>query len=290
MLTFLIALLAAFFLWEVAVVKVNVRLVPAARKRLFKIGGRFAVVALIIELVESTMPEAGLSPVRHAALHALLMAAVPEEFIKFLAVNHFGKRELKDIGPGIAVLLAVGTSLGFGVLKSQFFSGGGQWVLQAFTALPMDAIFGFTMGGFMVLAWRNPDKTDETMLRLALLVPIGFHFLFMFLLMLHRLLPSLIWPLIALPAVMMLEGGFALILTNHAVNQQGVFLAARQPVDPSGSRALRLAVISMALTAAAMGAGVDDPSLRALAQCAALPLVFTLDLGIVALARAGGYA
>ncbi len=293
MLSFLIALLAAFFLWEVAAIKVNVRLVPAARKRLFKLGGRFAIVALIVEFVESMIPNAGLSPIARAAGHALLMAAIPEEFIKFLAVNRFGKRELSEIGPGIAVLLAVGTSLGFGVLESQFFDGGsgaGQWALHAFTALPMDAIFGFTMGGFMALAWQNPGKTNETMLLLALLVPMGFHFLFTFLLVLHQSAPSLTWPLIALPAVMLLEGGFALILTNHAVNRQTAFHAERQPVDPSGNRAVRFAALSLALTFAAIGAAADDPSLRALALCAALPLVFTLDLGLVALARSRGYA
>lgn len=289
---FLIALLTAFFLWEIAAVKVNLRLAPPMRKRLFRIGGRFALVALLFELVESVVPQSGLTPMHQAAWHALLMAALPEEFIKFFAVSQFGKRELKSFGPGIAVLLAVGMSLGFGVLESQFFSGGGgagQWALHVFTALPMDAVFGFTMGGFMALAWRDPERTDEAMLVLALFVPMAFHFLFTFLLVLHRLAPALDWPLVLLPAVMLLEGGFALILTNHAVNRRGAFLAGRQPADPEGNRALMLAMVSLALTCAALGVAVHDPALRVLALCAALPLVFTVDLGVVALARARGY-
>lgn len=293
MLAFLIALLAAFFLWEVAVVKVNLRLAPPMRKRLFRIGGRFALVALLVELVLSVVPQSGLAPVRQAGFHALFMAALPEEFIKFFAVSQFGKRELKSFGPGIAVLLAVGMSLGFGVLESQFFAGGGtsgQWALHVFTALPMDAVFGFTMGGFMALAWRDAQRSDEVMLLLALLVPMAFHFIFTFLLVLHHLAPGLAWPLALLPVIMLLEAGFALILTNHAVNREGAFLDQRAPADAGGNRALLLAAVSLALTCAALGVAVDDPALRVLALCAALPLVFTVDLGVVALARARGYA
>ncbi|MGE4482127.1 PrsW family glutamic-type intramembrane protease [Acidocella sp.] len=289
MLTFLIALLAAFFLWEIAVIKVNLRLDATTRKRLFKAGGRFAIVALLVEFTESLVPQSGLSPAAHAAGHALLMAAIPEEFIKFLAVLRFGKRELNATGPGIAVLLAVGTSLGFGVLESQFASQGGDWMLRALAALPMDAIFGFTMGSFMTFAWRVPGKTDETMLLLALLVPTAFHFLFTFLLILHGLEPSLLWPLAALPAAMLLEGGFALILTNHAVNRLADPPAPRRPVDPAGRRAFQFAGISLVLTLTALVMAAEHADLRALAPCAALPLLFTLDLGLVALARAKGY-
>lgn len=293
LLAFLIAILAAAFLWEVATIKVNVRLSTPARKRLFKIGGRFALVALIIEFVESMAQQSSLSPIAYAVGHALLMAAIPEEFIKFLAVSRFGKRELNEIGPGIAVLLAVGTSLGFGVLESQFYNSGGnttQWALHVFTALPMDAIFGFTMGGFMALAWRRPDRTDEKLLLLALLVPMAFHFLFTFLLVLHQKAPDLVWPLIALPVVILLEGGVALILVNHAVNRQEAFSPERRPLDPEGRRALQFAGISLALTFAALAVAADHPVLRVLALCAMLPLIFTLDLGLVAMARQKGFA
>ena len=288
MLAFLIAILTAAFLWEVAAIKVNVRLSTPARKRLFKIGGRFALVALIIEFVESMAQQSSVSPIAFAAGHALLMAAIPEEFIKFLAVSRFGKRELSEIGPGI-----VGTSLGFGVLESQFYDSGdntAQWALHVFTALPMDAIFGFTMGGFMALAWRRPDRTDEKLLLLALLVPMAFHFLFTFLLVLHQKAPDLVWPLIALPVVMLLEGGVALILVNHAVNRQEAFGPERRPIDPEGRRALQFAGISLALTFAALGVAADHPDLRVLALCAMLPLIFTLDLGLVAMARQKGFA
>ncbi|GAN82101.1 PrsW family glutamic-type intramembrane protease [Acidocella aminolytica] len=287
MLSFLIALLAAVFLWEVAAIKTNLRLAQTARKRLFRMGGRFAIVALLVELVESTVPETGLSPLTHAAWHALLMAAIPEELIKFLAVTRFGKRELSELGPSIAVLMAVGTSLGFGVLESQF-SGGG--VLGIFTALPMDAIFGFTMGGFLALAWNKSGETNESLLLMALLVPMAFHFLFTFLLVLHQQVPALIWPLAALPAVMLLEGGFALILTNHAVNKRSGYAVKRPPFDPYGTRARQFAMLCFALTGVAMALAAYDPHLRALGLCAVLPLLFMLDLGLVAMARSRGYA
>ena len=122
MLSIFIAILPALLIWEIAAIIVNVRLPRETRKRLFRLGGRFALLALTIELLESLAPETGLSPIAHACMRALLLAAVPEELVKFAAVSRFGKRELNEIGPGIAILIAVGCSLGFAVFENKLYS------------------------------------------------------------------------------------------------------------------------------------------------------------------------
>lgn len=293
MFSFFIAILPALLLWEIAAIKVNVRLPKATRKRLFKLGARFALLALLIELLESLVPETGLSPVAHACVRALLLAAVPEELVKFAAVNRFGKRELDEIGPGIAILVAVGCSLGFAVFENKLYVLGGGfmvWVIRALSAVPMHAIFGFTMGSFMALSWQSPKGSDNRLILLALVVPIAFHFSYDFLIFLHGYAPALIWPRKLLPVLMLVEGLFALILTNHAMNGQTALYGFRVPVDPKGNRALGFSAAMLLLTIVVLALKLSFPDVHGIAMCAALPLVFTLDLGLVALARSRGQA
>lgn len=293
MLTFLIAILAAIFLWEAAILKVNLRLAPSTRKKLFRTGARFALVALVMEFAETLIPNGSASLAASTAMHALLASALPEEFLKFIAVSRFGKKELNETGPGLAVLLAVGTSLGFGVLESQFsggYGGFGQWALHALTTLPMDAVFGFTMGGFMAMAWRDPEKLNEKFYLLSLLVPLSFHFLFSFLLAFHQSAPQLLWPLAALAVTILLEGTFALILANHAINHPQAFHAQRNLVDPAGRRTMQLAILSAALAIAALLVSLRSADFHEMSLCAVLPLLFALDLGMTALSRSRRYA
>lgn len=293
MFSFFIAILPALLLWEIAAIKVNVRLPKATRKRLFKLGARFAILGLVIELLESLVPETGLSPVAHACMRALLLAAVPEELVKFAAVNRFGKRELNEIGPGIAILVAVGCSLGFAVFENKLYVLGGGfavWVIRALTAVPMHAIFGFTMGSFMALSWQSRKGFDNRLMLLALAVPMAFHFLYDFLINLHMYAPALIWPQKILPVLMLVEALFALILTNHAMNGQTALYGFRVPVDPKGNRALGFSATMLFLTIVILALAVKFPNSHGIVLCAALPLVFTLDLGLVAMARSRGHA
>ncbi|HYP63000.1 MAG TPA: PrsW family glutamic-type intramembrane protease [Acidocella sp.] len=288
MISFFIAVLPALFMWEFAAIKVNFRLPKTARKRLFRLGGRFALLALVIELCEGLVPLKGLSPVAHALVQALFIAAVPEELVKFAAVNKFGRKELDELGPGVAILLAVGASLGFAVLETKLYvlgGGLGSWVVRALSATPMHAIFGFVMGSFMVLAWRDPLRFDERMLTLALVVPIIFHATYDFLLMLHDFNPALHWPLALEPLVMLVEGLFALILTNHAVNGATAIYGRTVPADPRGHRALGLACVTLLLLFACLWAGEALHGVRAFAMLAAMPTVLTLDLGLLAYVR-----
>lgn len=291
--SFFIAILPALLLWEIAAIKVNVRLPKAARKRLFRLGARFALLALVIELLESIVPESGLSPLAHACVRALFLAAVPEELVKFAAVSRFGKRELDEMGPGIAILIGVGCSLGFAVFENKLYVLGGGfsvWLIRAFSAVPMHAIFGFTMGSFMSLSWQSRKGSADRLMLLALIVPIAFHFSYDFLIYLQAYAPALLWPQKALPPLMLVEGLFALILTNHAVNGQTALYGSHVPVDPKGNRALGLSVVMLLLSCVILALVVEFPWVHGIAICEALPLVFTLDLGLLALARSQGYA
>jgi protease PrsW len=288
MISVFIAFLPALFMWEFAAIKVNFRLPQAARKRLFKLGGRFALLALVIETCMSLIPLNGFTPVAHALVQAFIIAAVPEELVKFAAVNKFGRKELDELGPGVAILLAVGASLGFAVLENKIYVLHGGlilWILRALSAVPMHAIFGFVMGSFMVLAWRDPLRFDERMLTLALVVPILFHGTYDFLIFLHSYDDALQWPLQLEPLVMLAEGLFALILTNHAINGATAIYGRTEPADPRGHRALGLACVTLLMLFACLWAGEELHGVGAFAMFAAMPTVLTLDLGLLAYVR-----
>ncbi|MBU6418905.1 MAG: PrsW family intramembrane metalloprotease [Proteobacteria bacterium] len=293
MVSFLIAILTALALWEIAAIKVNVRLPQATRKRLFKLGARVALLALAIEFLEGLVPEMGLSPIAHATMHALLLAAVPEALVTFAAINRFNKRERDEIGPGVAILISVGCSLGFAVFETQFYALGGGFstsIIRAFSAVPMHAIFGFTMGSFMALSWQSPKGSDDRMVLLALVVPILFHFCYAFLIYLQPYAPALEWPQRLLPALMLAEGLFALILTNHALNGKAALYGFRIPADPKGGRAIAYSAMLLLVTCVILALKLKFPDVPGIMMCAALPFVFTLDLGLIALARRQGYA
>jgi RsiW-degrading membrane proteinase PrsW (M82 family) len=283
-----IAFLPALFMWEFIAVKVNIRLPKPVRKRLFRIGGRFAILAWIVEALEKLIPLGNLPPLAHAFAAALVTAAVPEELVKLAAIYRFGRRELDETGPGVAVLLAVGVSLGFAVFENKLyvFEGGfAVWVLRAVTAVPMHAIFGLVMGSFMAIAWRDARRTDYGALCCALIVPIMFHFAYDFLAMLHGFDQTLVWPTILLPVVMLFEAIFALLLTNVALNLANSAASNRVSADPTGKRAAILSVCMIIFVAGLIALDIEFPDVRNIPLFAVLPLVLTIDITITALVR-----
>lgn len=286
--SFLIAALPALLMWELVSVKVNIRLPKPLRKRLFKTGARFALIALIVEITEKLVPLSGYRPLKHAFLESLFCAAIPEEAVKYLAVYRVGKRELNEIGPGIAILLAVGISLGFAVLENRLYVLGGGlavWTIRALTAIPMHMVFGLVMGSFMAIAWRDYRKIDYNALLLAFIIPVFFHFAYDFVAMSHAYAPALRWPKFALPIVMVSEGIFAMILTNHAVNGATAIYGARIASDPTGKRAGILAFIMFSLVFIFAALAIKFPEATNLPVLAAMPLVLAVDLSLIALYR-----
>jgi RsiW-degrading membrane proteinase PrsW (M82 family) len=283
-----IAFLPALFMWEFIAVKVNIRLPKPVRKRLFRIGGRFAILAWIVEALEKLIPLGNLPPLAHAFAAALVTAAVPEELVKLAAIYRFGRRELDETGPGVAVLLAVGVSLGFAVFENKLYvlgGGFGVWVLRAVTAVPMHAIFGLVMGSFMAIAWRDARRTDYRALCCALIVPIIFHFAYDFLAMLHEFDATLVWPTILLPVVMLFEAISALLLTNVALNLANAAASNRVSADPTGKRAAVLSVCMIMFVAGLVALDIEFPDARNIPLFAVLPLVLTIDITITALVR-----
>jgi hypothetical protein len=126
------------------------------------------------------------------------------------------------------------------------------------------------------------------MLVLALVVPIGFHFAYDFPLMLHDFNPQLTWPLRLEPGIMLVEGLFALILTNHAVNGATAIYGHTEPADPNGHRALGLACVTVLIMFLFLGLGQELRRPASFAIMAAMPLVLTLDLGLLAYVRSRG--
>jgi RsiW-degrading membrane proteinase PrsW (M82 family) len=288
MISVFIAFLPALFMWEFASVKVNFRLPKPRRKRLFKTGSRFALLAIVVEFLESLVPLSGFPPVQHAFIQAFFVAALTEETVKFLGVYKIGRRELDAIGPGIAILLAVGVSLGFAVLENKLYvlgGGLGVWLIRAVTAVPMHAIFGLVMGSFMCIAWRDHNKTDYAALTLAIVVPLLFHGTYDFLLMTNQYNPDLLWPTQILPAVMLAEGIFAMLVTNYALNGATAIYGQRVPSDPTGKRAAVLAGFMLAAVGGFIWLDLSDPHIVSLPVLAAMPLVLALDLCLTAAAR-----
>ncbi len=287
MLSFFIAAIPALLMWEFVSIKLNIRLPVPLRKRLFRIGTRFALLALVVETLEDLVPLSGYLPVTHGALKALT-AAVPEEIVKMIGVYRIGRRELDEIGPGIAILLAVGVSLGFAVLENRLYvlhGGLGVWLVRAFTAVPMHAIFGLVMGGFMALAWRDYRRTDPVCMALALIVPITFHFSYDFLIMTGGFTKALYWPHALLPCVMLVEGIFALLLINVAMNGATAIYGARIRSDPTGKRAAILGVCMFLIVGCLIALDLELPHVTSLPALAAMPLVLAVDMSLLALVR-----
>ena len=146
----------------------------------FFVGGVGAVASVPIELGLSKLVELGaFDPVQQAALVAMLVAAIPEESIKFLlllgvAEKHVDARRRQDV-----VVLALAVSLGFATMENLFYVAlPKDWQLiaamRAITAVPGHGVFGLTMGALVLGARLRPDRARARML-LALLVPIGLH-------------------------------------------------------------------------------------------------------------------
>jgi protease PrsW len=149
----------------------------------FLVGAVSAFAAVAVELALGyLLPLDRNGPVAEAALNAVLIAAIPEEAVKFfvlvsLAEKHVDVRRLQDL-----LVLALAVSLGFATLENFFcvISNGG-WkmiaALRAITAVPGHGIDGIAMGALLIRA-RMSERPED--LRLALIVPILLHALYDF--------------------------------------------------------------------------------------------------------------
>jgi protease PrsW len=149
----------------------------------FLVGAVSAFAALAIELaLRYLLPLDRNGPVAEAGFTAVLIAAIPEEAVKFfvlvsLAEKHVDVRRLQDL-----LILGLAVSLGFATLENFFYviSNGGWKIvaaLRAITAVPGHGIDGLAMGALLIRA-RLSERPED--LRLALMVPILLHALYDF--------------------------------------------------------------------------------------------------------------
>jgi protease PrsW len=144
----------------------------------FFLGMIGAVAAVPIELGLQYLPFGLLPPLLKAAAEATLVAAIPEETIKFvilvgIAERQVDVRRLQDI-----LVVALAVSLGFAALENLFYvmvPADWQWVaaIRALTAVPGHGIFGLVMGALVMAARLRPHR--RVLIISALVLPILLH-------------------------------------------------------------------------------------------------------------------
>ncbi len=120
-----------------------------------------------------------------AFINAFLVAALSEEFFKFLVLYYFlwRKKEFDQKYDGI--IYAVFISMGFASVENLMYgfeNGIGTALVRVITAVPAHALFAIAMGYYFGLAKFNKLKRNKFFL-LALLIPILLHGIYDFLLM-----------------------------------------------------------------------------------------------------------
>jgi RsiW-degrading membrane proteinase PrsW (M82 family) len=119
------------------------------------------------------------SPMAKASYYALLVAAIPEETIKFFillgaAETHVDARRRQDL-----IMLAAAVSLGFATLENFLFvAAPTKWQLvaglRALTAVPGHGVDGLAMGALLTAARVKPDRRN-LWIASALFVPVLVH-------------------------------------------------------------------------------------------------------------------
>jgi RsiW-degrading membrane proteinase PrsW (M82 family) len=144
------------------------------------------IIALIIAFSMTYIGTAFQSPLLKSFYDAFFVAAIPEEFAKFIVLywiiwesNFFD--EHYD-----GIIYAVFVSLGFALVENilyVFAHGIGIAFVRAILAVPGHGLFAVAMGYFLSLAKFNKQKDLQKYLLLSLVVPMGLHGTYNFLLM-----------------------------------------------------------------------------------------------------------
>jgi hypothetical protein len=159
-------------------------------------------------------------PISGAATEAVLIAAIPEETIKFLvllclALKHVDVCRQQDI-----LVLSLAVSLGFATLENFFFViSVGEWkitaALRAITSVPGHGIDGMAMGALLIAAWSS----GQTLWRFsyALIVPVILHAAYDFPLLALKADLAQVWFGAAWLAIIAVSSLFVIALCNRAL-------------------------------------------------------------------------
>jgi RsiW-degrading membrane proteinase PrsW (M82 family) len=125
-------------------------------------------------------PLSAVNPVAGAIAAAVLTAAVPEEFFKFLVVWGYCSRQPEFDEPMDGIVYGVVASLGFATLENVVYvaGGGGEAALaRAFTAVACHAFLGALMGYYVGQARFRPEARAR-LLATGLGLPMLLHALY----------------------------------------------------------------------------------------------------------------
>ncbi len=149
------------------------------------LAGAFAVVPIMF--VEGILSAYGsrFTGYTSVAYTAFVVAAFTEELFKFIALYLviWKSKEFNEKFDGI--VYAVFVSLGFAAVENVMYVfqyGHGAGISRALTAVPGHALFGVAMGYYFGLAKLSQKNKTKNFI-LALIVPIGLHGLYDFILM-----------------------------------------------------------------------------------------------------------
>lgn len=144
------------------------------------------IIALIIGLLMTYIGNAFQSPLFKSFYDAFFVAAIPEEFSKFIILYWIIWKSKFFDEHYDGIIYAVFVSLGFALVENilyVFESGIGIAFMRAILAVPGHGLFAVAMGYFLSLAKFNKQSNLQKYLVLSLVVPIGLHGTYDFLIM-----------------------------------------------------------------------------------------------------------
>ena len=194
MLTLAIAILPAFFLCLFVYNKDVLEKEPTKLLMiLFALGVASTIPASFMESIFSIFVNTESTNITNILITSFLGIALIEEGYKALFTYSmtWKNKEFNHIYDGI--VYAVFTSLGFATLENilyVFSFGTGVGIMRAFVSVPGHAFFGVAMGYYMGIAKsfekKNDKKNKNKYLALSIIVPVLFHGLFDFLLLIDN--------------------------------------------------------------------------------------------------------
>jgi len=153
-------------------------------------------------------------PYARKLAEAFLLAAVPEEILKFLVLLFYVVRRSEFDEPMDGIVYGVAASLGFATLENLLYVRGGGLstaLMRAFTAIPCHAMLGVLMGYYVALGvFRRRGR--RAAFATALLAPILIHGLYDFPLFSLKHLQATPGGMQDSARMLLLVGGFVVVL------------------------------------------------------------------------------
>ena len=267
----------------------------------FVAGVAVGVAVIAWELAFSwLLPLENLPPVPAAAGHALLIAALPEEALKYAATLLVVRRFVYPGNVADVILTALGVAVGFAVAEDASYvinasaatgDGGMVALVRSLSAVPVHVVCGLVMGGMIGSAlWQQDVNPQASQWRLAgaLLLPVMIHGAYDFLLMLRQGDPDAAWTFQALPLLLALATMFGIGVSNHALRTASDAEHSARPMRAGAAAAIGAFLLLVGLSLVGLTLLARDLLIQqSLAVYCVVPLLFGLDMLWTALTRMG---